>query len=125
MDLFAINPVLKCYRGRPPGDSPKLCNLDSCINGYLHKAVDFRVRYTHSFHKLDPKRFSITTPKKGILAYPLIFDPIDRVIPSSEWIISDTYHVITSIKYIVESKGFIIPDVNNVKNTQTGRRRGV
>ena len=38
-------------------------------------------------------------------------------------IISDRYDVITSIKYIVEVEGCIIPDVKNVKNTRKGRQR--
>ena len=57
MDIFAINPVIKNYRGCPPGDSPELCNLYYCVRKYLHKAVGFHVRDTHSLHKLDPKRF--------------------------------------------------------------------
>ena len=74
-------------------------------------------------HKSDPKRFSIAIPKKVILSYPQIFYPIDGVAPSSERIISDTYGVLISIKYIVEAEGCIIPDVNNVKTTWKGRRR--
>ena len=69
MNLFASNPVLKRYRIRPPGNSPELFNLDSFLNKCLHKAVYFRVRYTHSLHKLDPKNISIETPKKGTSAY--------------------------------------------------------
>ena len=34
------------------------------------------------------------------------------------------YDVLTSINYIVETKGFIIPDVKNVKNIRKGRQRG-
>ena len=84
--------------------------------------MDCHVRYTNSLHKLDPKRFSITTQKKGTSAYLWVFDPIDSVAPSSEWIISDTYDVLASIKYIVEDEGCIIPDINNVKNTWNGQR---
>ena len=85
--------------------------------------MDYHVRYTHSLHKLDPKEFNIATPKKGTSAYPRIFDPIDGVAPSSKGIISDTYDVIKSIKYIVDAEGCIIPDVKTVKNTQNGRQR--
>ena len=55
----------------------------------------------------------------------MIFDTIDGVAPSSKRIIYDTYDVLTSINHIVEAEGCIIPDVNHVKNTRTGRRRGV
>ena len=123
MDLFARNPVLKFYRGRPPGNIPEICNRDSCLNKDLHKAVDFYVRYTHLLHKLDPKKFSIATPKKRTSAYLRIFGPIDGVYPSSERIISNTYDVLTPINYIVEAEGYIIPDTKNVKNTQKGQLR--
>ena len=87
----------------------------------MHNTVDFHVRYTHLLHKLDLNKFSISTPKKGTSAYLQIFHPIDGVAPSSERITSDTYYVLIPIKYIVEAKGCIIPDVNNVKNKQKGR----
>ena len=95
MDIFTREPVLKCYKIHPPGNIPELCDIDSCPNKYLHKAVDCHVRYTHSFHKLDPKRFSISTLKKLIPAYIKILDPIEGIDPSSERIISDTYYVLT------------------------------
>ena len=69
MDLLASKPFLKCYIGHPPCNIPELCNIDSCINKDLHKAVDCRVGYTHLLHKLDPKKFSIATPKKGTSVY--------------------------------------------------------
>ena len=69
---------------------------------------------THSQHKLDPKKFSIATPKKGSSAYPRTFDTIGGVASSIEHIIYDTYDLLTSIKYIVEAEGCIIPDANNV-----------
>ena len=125
MDILDINPFLKRYRGRSPGNSPELWNIDSCLNEYLYKAVDFHVWYKNSFHKLGPKTFSIATPKKVTPAYLHIFDSIAGVAPSSKRIISDTYDVLKSIKYIVEAEGCIIPDVNNVKNTRKGRRREV
>ena len=125
MDLFSINPVLKHYRSHPPGNIPELCNIDSCLNKDLHKAADFHVRYNHSLHKLYPKHFSIETSKKGTSAYLRMFDPMDGFYPSRKHIISDTYDVLTSIKYIVEDEGCIIPDVKNVKNTRKLRRREV
>ena len=69
MDLFASDPILKRCGGRPPGNIPKLCNIDFCINEYLHMAVAFHVRYTHSLHKLDPNFSSIATQKKETSAY--------------------------------------------------------
>ena len=123
MDIFTSNPVLKRYRSCPPDNILESCNLGYCLNKGLHKAVDFHVRYTHSQHKLDPKRFSIATPKKGTSAYLSIFDTIDGVAPSIEKIIYDTYDLLTSIKYIVEAEGCIIPDVKNVNKTWKQQRR--
>ena len=81
MDIFASDSVFKLYRSRPPGNSPELCNLDSYLNYFLRKAVDFYVMYTHSLHKLDSKKFSIATPKKVTSAYLWVFDPIYGAAP--------------------------------------------
>ena len=116
INLFTSNPVLKRYRGRPPGNILELYNLGSCLNTDLQKAVDCHVRYTHSLHTIYSKQFSITTPKKVTPYYLRIFDPIDGVAPSSKRIICDTYDALTSIKYIVEAEGCTIPDVKNAKN---------
>ena len=91
MDIFTSNPVIKRYRSCPPGNIPELCNLDYCLNKDLHKAVGCHVRYTHSYHKLDPKTFSIATPKKGTSAYLQIFDTIGGVASSIEKIIHVIY----------------------------------
>ena len=40
MDTFTSNPVLKSYKSFPPGNISELCNLDYCLNKYLHKVVD-------------------------------------------------------------------------------------
>ena len=58
-------------------------------------------------------------------AYLRIFDPIDVVSPFKKMIKSDTYNVITSVKYIVEAKGCTIPYVNNLKNLRKGWQREV
>ena len=109
----------------PSGNSSELCNIDSHLNKYLHKAVDFHFRYTNSLHKLCLKKFSIASPKKGTSAYFRIFDPIGGVVLLIEHIISNMYDVLTSIKDTVEAGGCIIPDVNNVKNMRKGWRREV
>ena len=44
IDIFNRDPVLKHYRGCPPGNSPELCNIDSCLNKDFQKAVDWHVR---------------------------------------------------------------------------------
>ena len=85
--------------------------------------MDCHVRYTNSLQKLDQEEFSTEMKKKGTPAYLQIFDPIDGVGPSIKRIISYTYDVLTSIKYNVDTKGFIIPDFKNVKNTRKGRQR--
>ena len=125
MDLFTSGLVLKQYRDRPPGNSLELSNLDSCPNKDFHKAVECHVWYKNSLHKLDTKKFSIATPKKGTSSYLQIFYPIDSITTSSKRIISDMFDVLTSIKYIVEAEGCIITNVKNLKNTRKGRRREV
>ena len=120
IDLFVRKPFLKQCKGCPPRNIPEICNIYSCLNKDLHKAVDFHFWYTYSLHKLYPKGLSIWNPKKVTSAYFWIFGIIYNVTPSNEWIISDTYGVLTSIKYIMEAKGCIILNVNNMKLTVRG-----
>ena len=121
MYIFDRNPVPKHYINHPPGNSPELCNINSCLNEDLHNAVDCYVRFTHSLHKLYPKKFSIATSKKVTSAYLWIFDPIDGIAPSINWIILYKYDVLTSTYYIVEAEVYIIPYAKNAKNTRRGR----
>ena len=65
----------------------------------------------------------IATTKKWISTYLGIFDTIGGVAPSIEKIIYNMYDLLTSIKYIVEDEGCIIPDAKNVNKTWKGRRR--
>ena len=83
----------------------ELCNIDYYLNKDLHKAVDFHVRYTHSLHKLNPKKFSIATSRKVTSAYLRILGPIDDVTPSSKRIICETHDLLTLIDYIMKTKG--------------------
>ena len=94
IDLLSSNPVLKWHISRPSGNILELCNLDSYLNIDFHKGVDCHVRYTDFLHELDPAKFIIATPKKGTPDYLQIFDSIDGVYPSSEYIISNTYDVL-------------------------------
>ena len=123
IDLFASNPLIKRYIGRPSWNILELCNIDFCLNKDLHKAVYCHVSYTHSLHKLYLEKFSIAMSKKGTPDYLRIFDIIDSAATSSKQIISDMYDVLISIKYIMEAEGCIINDVNNVNNTCKGRQR--
>ena len=82
-DLFSDDTELKSYLGRPPGNSPKLMPLDSNLNEDIHKAVDFHVRMSAKLTNNDPRKLSLSTPKKGTDAYLKVVDPVDGVAPTS------------------------------------------
>ena len=122
-NLYEVYGDMKAYIGRPAGNSPELCNLDSNLNQDVHLSVDMNVRYTESYHKDDPRKFSITTPKKGTSAYLRIFDPGPKgIAPTSERILQDTSGVLEAIMIIIEQNGCIVDDMNarKGKRRQTG-----
>ena len=119
-NLFHDDPSLRAYRGRPVGNSPELCCLDSSLNKDIHEAVNRHIQLTHDFDKDDSRKFRMDTPLHGANAYKRILDPSKLgIAPTSDRIIQDTEGVMTSIMMIIKAKGTVVADINN----RTGKRR--
>ena len=115
------NDKLKAYRGRPAGNSPELCNLDSNLNEDVHKAVSLLVDNGNFLANDDPNKYTMSTPKEGTRTYVRVFDPENGIAPSSARIIHDTEGVLRAIPRIVEAEGCVVDDINN----RAGRRRAM
>ena len=50
MDIFASNPILKCYIGRTFGNSPELCNIDSCKKNCTSQWIFMLGVHIHCIH---------------------------------------------------------------------------
>lgn len=123
-DLFSDDPSLKAYTNRPVGNSPELCNLDSCLNKDIHEAVNKHIQLTTGFKKDDERKFRIETPLHGSRSYRRILDPSESgIAPTSQRIIEDTNSVLKSILMIIEAKGTVVPDINN--RARRRREQGV
>ena len=67
----------------------------------------------------DPRKFSMSTPKRGSSAYLRVNDPFQGVAPTSERIIQDIDRVFDSMVLICAKKGCVIDD----GSTQNGHRQ--
>ena len=119
MDLYKRYPKLKSYHGRPPGNSPEFCLLNSNLNQDLYLSVNRHVRMIKLYHADDLRRFSLATPARATNAYLRIFNKHTGVALTSKRIVEDTLQIVEALKKVVAAKGTVVADINN----RTGRRR--
>ncbi len=109
--------------------------LDSHLNKDIHEAVKTHSTYTNSLDRNDPKKFSITTAKRGQSAYRRVWDPSfepDGGVPNSEHIMQDVDRIFDEvILKLVEARGVAVRgigqrrgrrDDKNMKLVQGGKR---
>jgi len=110
--LLKDNPALKRFWDRPIGDSPELMPLDNTLNKDIHEAVIRHMAATMNLEDDDPRKFSMSTPKRGASAYLRVNDPVEGVAPTSERIIQDIDRVFDSMVLIRAKKGCVIDDAS-------------
>jgi hypothetical protein len=106
---------LKAYAGRPVGNSPELMPWDCSLNQDLSTAVKQHIVYTASLPEDDERKFSMSTPKRGLSAYRRVYDPDTGGCPSSRRIIQDVDKVITSLEAINDCSGVVVQALGDRK----------
>lgn len=90
--------------------------MDCSLNKDLHKAVKKHRLYTNTLDDDDLKKFSTTTPKRGVSAYCRIWDPSlgpDGGCPRGGRINEDITQIVKeTIMKIVQVRGIVIPGVD-------------
>lgn len=116
--LYEDEKDLRAYYGRPVGNSPEFMPLDCSLNNDIHKSVNKHCAATCHIRDDDgdPRKFSISTPKRGDRAYFRVLEGC----PSSERIVRDCKKVVEHLKKVQEKEGIIIPGLGN----RPGRRDG-
>jgi predicted flap endonuclease-1-like 5' DNA nuclease len=109
LGLHSDDPDLKNYCGRPVGNSPENMPWDTSLNKDLHDAVKYHVAATADFEKADPRKFDMTTPKKGTWAYRRVL----QVYPLPKRVIQDVEKVFLSMKIVRDAKGIKVDGVGN------------
>jgi hypothetical protein len=109
------DPELKAYAGRPVGNSPELMPLDNSLNRDIHTAVQKHIAMTNTLDDDDSRKFSLSTPKKGTVAYLKILN--SGCAPREERIIQDVFKFEGACLLIMELDGKILND-----RTDYGRR---
>jgi hypothetical protein len=82
---------------------------DTSLNKDLHDAEKYHVAATADFEKADPRKFDMTTPKKGTWAYHQVL----QVYPLSERVVQDVEKVFLSLKTVRDAKGIKVDNMGN------------
>jgi hypothetical protein len=90
LNLQSTVPGLECYWESPTGNNPELMPLDSSLNEDIHQCVQRHCALTTNFKDNDDRKFSMTTPNRGMSAYLRLWDAdLGGSCPSSKRIIKD------------------------------------
>jgi hypothetical protein len=100
-----VDEGLKFYQFMPTGNSPELMPLDNSLNKDLHEVVSrHRAATCHLRDGEDERKFSISTPERGVDAY---FRALEGA-PTSKRIVDDCYRFLDSLKAIHAVKGVML-----------------
>jgi hypothetical protein len=69
MGLHSDDPDLKAYLDTIPGNGPENMLWDLSLNKDTHEDTNRHVVLTHELAHDDPKKFDLSTPKRGSWAY--------------------------------------------------------
>ena len=115
--------ILKYYAHSPVGNMPELMRLDNSLNQDVHANVAINVSATSFLPESDPRKFSLSTPKKILSAYKRVYCPTMDCssVLSSNRIVQDLNKVIFALKCIVQADGHVLHGLAS----RTGHHRWV
>jgi hypothetical protein len=99
---------LKAYSNRPVGNCPENMPWDLSLNKDLKDAVDHHVLITSHLPENDERKFSLSTPKRGVSAF---IRCLKAMCVSRDRIMADIYRVLNSMRVVVEARGVHVPGI--------------
>ena len=109
------------YENRPVGNSPEMMPMDNTLNKDHDDEVRFHISLTSHLKEDDPKKFTLSTPKRGSSAYHRVWEQV----PSSKRIIEDTNKFLHAIKVISQHEGVVVPGLGNRKGHRSEGNRNL
>jgi hypothetical protein len=110
------------YEGLPVGNSPEMMPMDASLNKDVDDGVHRHIVFTNHLPADDPRKFSMSTPKRGLHAYLRVWNTpaVDGAAqeggcPGSKRIIEDTDKFLFAIQEIRKFKGCIVPGLGERK----------
>ena len=98
------------YHSHPPGNSPELNLLDCTLFKDLDDRLNQHILMTHNLPDNDPKKFSLSTPRRLMRSYQRVWD----VCPSSNRIVQDiTKCLMINPGEIRRHGGVVAPELGN------------
>jgi hypothetical protein len=122
MGLHSDDPDLKAYLDTIPGNGPENMPWDLSLNKDTHEDTNRHVVLTHELADDDPKKFDLSTPKRGSWAYERVL----QICPCSKRIKQDVLKVFDSMEKVWKAGGIFVEGLGknygsryeNVKITQ-------
>lgn len=100
------------YKGWPVGNSHEMMSLDTLLNKYHDDGVRLHMSVTSHLDENNPKKFTMSTPKRGSSAYLRVWE----VVPSLHHIVEDTNKLLLkAIRVITHHKGIAVADLGTHK----------
>jgi hypothetical protein len=104
MGLHSDDPDLKAYLETIPGNGPENMPWDLSLNKDTHEDTNRHVVLTHELPDDDPRKFDLSTPKRGSWAYQRVL----QICPSSERIKQDILNVFVSMEKVRKAGGILV-----------------
>jgi hypothetical protein len=104
MGLHFDDPDLKSYLSTIPGNGPENMPWDLSLNKDSHENTNRHVVLTHELADDDPKKFDLSTPKKGSWADQRVL----KIFPSSKQIKQDILNVFVNMEKVWKAGGILV-----------------
>jgi hypothetical protein len=104
MGLHSDDPDLKAYLGTIPGRGPENMLWDLSLNKDVHEDTNRLVVLTHELAGGDPRKFDLSTPKRGSWAYQQVL----QICPGSARIKQDSLKVFNSMEKVRKAGGILV-----------------
>ena len=104
LGLNEDDPDLSQYIGCPVGNCPENMPWDTSLNQDLHEAVWAHVSMTFELHQDCPKKFDLSTPKRGASAYIRVLEGV----PSDKRIQQDINLVFENMNKVRLARGGLV-----------------
>jgi hypothetical protein len=104
MGLHSDDADLKAYLQTIPGNGPENMPWDLSLNKDAHEDINRHIILTHELADDDPRKFDLSTPKRGSWAYQRVL----QICPSSDRIKQDILNVFVSMEKVRKADGILV-----------------
>ena len=107
-------PLLGCDQGvtctnHPVANAPEVMPLETSLFNGIDKEIQRRIIYKYRLDPNDPKKFSLSTPKRSSHEHHRVW----KEAPSSERTFQDASNLTENVSSIIKQHGCVVPGLGN------------